>query len=274
MFKCCHNDWQHTAGMKGGCWPEQASILLCCSARVLSALSLAAWVELGNTGPDLEAGADYEELTLQESSQSKSQAQVTSREQMGNCFQVRLAPTPAALHCFVNSPVERLLSPRSNFTSQDLAEPFWELCSAPPETQESPSYTQADQLWVGVRSCLGPSSRAEKLSDILINHMTLCSFLLLHSTPTLQTRCCRTACRIFLAGMQHVLSRMLLSTGGPSDPILLRYFPVIVSDCQEQKERKERKKAQKIIEFGFRDTEKRGNGLIILAMLIISFFVL
>lgn len=25
---------------------------------------------------------------------------------------------------FVNSPVERLLSPRNNFTSQDLAEPF------------------------------------------------------------------------------------------------------------------------------------------------------
>lgn len=63
--------------------------------------------------------------------------------------------------------------------------------------------------------------------------MTLCPFLLLHSMPTLQTRCCRNACRRFLAGMQLVLSRMLLSTGGPSDPIWLRYFPVTVRDCQE-----------------------------------------
>lgn len=52
------------AEIKGGCWPERASGPLCCSARMLSALVLAAWVEPGNRGPDLVAGPDYARAEL------------------------------------------------------------------------------------------------------------------------------------------------------------------------------------------------------------------
>lgn len=52
------------AEIKGGCWPERASGLLRCSARMLSGLVLAAWVEPGNRGADLAAGPDYGRTNL------------------------------------------------------------------------------------------------------------------------------------------------------------------------------------------------------------------
>lgn len=51
--------------IKGGCCPERASSLLCCSARMLSALVLAAWVEPSNRGPDLVAGPHYARADLE-----------------------------------------------------------------------------------------------------------------------------------------------------------------------------------------------------------------
>lgn len=68
MITDCFLTDSTVAEIKGGCWPERASSLLCCSARMLSALvdmhALAAWVEPGNRGPDLAAGPDYARADL------------------------------------------------------------------------------------------------------------------------------------------------------------------------------------------------------------------
>lgn len=64
MITDCFLTDSTVAEIKRGRWPERASSLFCCSARMLSALVLAAWVEPGNRGPDLVAGPDYARADL------------------------------------------------------------------------------------------------------------------------------------------------------------------------------------------------------------------
>ncbi|PKU39508.1 hypothetical protein llap_10190 [Limosa lapponica baueri] len=66
MIMDCFLTDSRVAEIKGGCWPERVSSLLCSSARMLSpsALVLAAWVEAGNRRPDLVAGPDYARADL------------------------------------------------------------------------------------------------------------------------------------------------------------------------------------------------------------------
>lgn len=80
MITDCFLTDSPVAEIKGGCWPGRASSLPCCSARTLSALVLAAWVEPGNRSPDLALAQIMPELTLQVSPSLSHKWQQWNRE--------------------------------------------------------------------------------------------------------------------------------------------------------------------------------------------------
>lgn len=256
------------AEIKGGCWPERASSLLCCSARMLSALALAARVEPGNRGPDLVAGPDYARADLARIKLVQVLAASDSNGTDGEMFpgeaDAKTNPTPP----HYEQPCGKAPQPKKQLHKSGVG---WALLRSVLPTAWD---TRMPRLHTGTpaaaqcQELAGPTKQGRKPHRHPNKSHGTMLFLDLSQHASIASQMLQKCLQDIGDRMWHVLSRILLSTRDPSVPIVLRCFPATVKYHQGLGSTE----SQIIWSYGF--WEKGKHSIIILAMLTISFFLL
>lgn len=231
---------------------------------MLSALALATWAELGNTGPDLEAGADYHRADLARIKPVQASATSDIKRTDGELLPGEASTNTNCTPLLCEQPCRKAPQPKKQLPKPGLG---W----APLRTMFCITWDWGKSILHTGRPAVGKCEEFIQQGRGAHWHPNKSHDTLLFPAPSqhadIANQVLQNCLQDISGRMQSVLSRMLLSIGGPSDPILLRYFHVTFRDCQGLESRK-------INEFGSMDTEKRGNSLTLLAMLIIPLFVL